>query len=54
MLVYVVRGYHKISNVSYIVGVYSTEEKAQIALDNSYDADIDGFYNFNYGVFRLS
>jgi len=54
MLVYVVRGYHKISNISYIVGIYSTEEKAQIAVDNSHDADVHSNYSFDYGIFWLS
>ena len=54
MLVYVVRGYHKINNKSYIVGIYNTEEKAHTTVTNCFDADIDSIYSFAYEVFFLS
>ena len=54
MQVYVVRGYHKVTNVSYIVGVYDTEEKAKIAVDNSIDADIDAFFKYLYDAFVVN
>ena len=51
MFVYVVRGYHKLSMISYIVGVYDSEEKAQITVDNCHDADVNAIYGFSYELF---
>lgn len=51
MFVYIVRGYHKITHNSYIVGVYDNEEKARNTVDDCFDADIFGNYGFSFEMF---